>query len=153
MYHHPINTCLGTRYSKGGQSSHHGTFGNMGRYFNCHSWEGGSYWHLPWKGQFSWDQFSRSAASDSLRPHGLQHARPPCPSPAPRVVQTRDAAKGSKMHGTAPFTLTKDKYQDSNIPNAKMEKTWSEETWVFSGIRYSPWIRHDTWLLYLNGLI
>ena len=24
--------------------------------------------------------------SDSLRPHGLQHARPPCPSPAPRVL-------------------------------------------------------------------
>ena len=23
--------------------------------------------------------------SDSLRPHGLQHARPPCPSPSPRV--------------------------------------------------------------------
>ena len=23
--------------------------------------------------------------SDSLRPHGLQHARPPCPSPTPRV--------------------------------------------------------------------
>ena len=23
--------------------------------------------------------------SDSLQPHGLQHARPPCPSPAPRV--------------------------------------------------------------------
>ena len=30
-------------------------------------------------------QFSRSVTSDSLRPHGLQHARPPCPSPAPRV--------------------------------------------------------------------
>ena len=30
-------------------------------------------------------QFSRSAVSDSLRPHELQHARPPCPSPAPRV--------------------------------------------------------------------
>ena len=28
------------------------------------------------------DQFSRSVVSDSLRPHG-QHARPPCPSPAP----------------------------------------------------------------------
>ena len=27
-------------------------------------------------------QFSRSVMSDSLRPHGLQHARPPCPSPA-----------------------------------------------------------------------
>ena len=28
-------------------------------------------------------QFSCSVVSDSLRPHGLQHARPPCPSPAP----------------------------------------------------------------------
>ena len=28
-------------------------------------------------------QFSRSVISDSLRPHGLQHARPPCPSPTP----------------------------------------------------------------------
>ena len=27
-------------------------------------------------------QFSRSVVSDSLRPHGLQHARPPCPSPS-----------------------------------------------------------------------
>ena len=30
-------------------------------------------------------QFSRSVESDSLRPHGLQHARPPCPSPIPEV--------------------------------------------------------------------
>ena len=30
-------------------------------------------------------QFSRSVMSNSLRPHGLQHARPPCPSPTPRV--------------------------------------------------------------------
>ena len=30
-------------------------------------------------------QFSRSAMSDSLRPHGLQHDRPPCPSPTPGV--------------------------------------------------------------------
>ena len=27
----------------------------------------------------------RSAVSDSLGPHGLQHARPPCPSPTPEV--------------------------------------------------------------------
>ena len=31
--------------------------------------------------QFSSVQSSRSVVSDSLRPHGLQHARPPCPSP------------------------------------------------------------------------
>ena len=39
---------------------------------------------------FDWDkdssvQFSCSVMSDSLQPHGLQHARPPCPSPTPRV--------------------------------------------------------------------
>ena len=35
--------------------------------------------------QFSSVQFSRSVVSDSLQPHGLQHVRPPCPSPTPRV--------------------------------------------------------------------
>ena len=30
-------------------------------------------------------QFSRSVVSDSFRPHELQHARPPCASPTPRV--------------------------------------------------------------------
>ena len=30
-------------------------------------------------------QFSCSVVSDCLRPHGLQHARPPCPSPTPRA--------------------------------------------------------------------
>ena len=33
--------------------------------------------------QFSSVQFSRSVMSDSLRSHGLQHARLPCPSPTP----------------------------------------------------------------------
>ena len=30
-------------------------------------------------------QFSRSVVSDSLRPHGSEHTRPPCPSPSPGV--------------------------------------------------------------------
>ena len=30
-------------------------------------------------------RFSCSVVSDSLWPHGLQHARPPCPSPTPRA--------------------------------------------------------------------
>ena len=30
-------------------------------------------------------QFSHSVASNSLRPHELQHTRPSCPSPTPRV--------------------------------------------------------------------
>ena len=36
-------------------------------------------WH------FSSVRFSPSIMSDSLQPHRLQHARPPCPSPTPRV--------------------------------------------------------------------
>ena len=34
---------------------------------------------------FSSVQFSHSVMSDSLQPHEPQHARPPCPSPTPRV--------------------------------------------------------------------
>ena len=38
-----------------------------------------------YNGIFSSVQFSRSVVSDSLRTHGLQHTRPPCPSPPPGV--------------------------------------------------------------------
>ena len=34
---------------------------------------------------FSSVQYSRSVVSNSLPPHGLQHARPPCTSPTPGV--------------------------------------------------------------------
>ena len=40
--------------------------------------------YLP-KGKNKTVQFSCSVMSDSLRPHGLQHPRPPCPSASPRV--------------------------------------------------------------------
>ena len=39
--------------------------------------------YFPSTVQFS--QFSHSVVSGSLQPHGLQHARPPCPSPVPGV--------------------------------------------------------------------
>ena len=35
--------------------------------------------------EFGSVQFSRSVVSDSLQPHELQHTRPPCLSPTPRV--------------------------------------------------------------------
>ena len=37
------------------------------------------------KSPFSSTQFSRSVVSNFLRPHGLQHARLPCPSLTPRA--------------------------------------------------------------------
>ena len=42
-------------------------------------------WTVSPRAQVSTVQFSRSVVSDFLWPHGLQHARPPCPSPSPRV--------------------------------------------------------------------
>ena len=52
----------------------------------------GKYFPPPWQYiiqsneiLFSSVQFSHSVVSDSLRSHEPQHARPPCPSPTPRV--------------------------------------------------------------------
>ena len=38
--------------------------------------------HMP---RIQISQFSHSVVSDSLRPHGLQHTRPPCPSLTPEA--------------------------------------------------------------------
>ena len=38
--------------------------------------------------RFSSVQFSHSVVSSYLQPHGVQHARPPCPSPTPELAQT-----------------------------------------------------------------
>ena len=43
------------------------------------------YIYLPYLLSVRSDQISRSVVSDSLRLHELQHTRPPCPSPTPRV--------------------------------------------------------------------
>ena len=56
------------------------------------------FWKIIFSCTVSWDirnvlhfrlclvQFSRSVISDSSRPHGVQHARRPCPLPAPGVI-------------------------------------------------------------------
>ena len=43
---------------------------------------------------FSSVQFSCSVVSDSLRPHELQHTRPPCPSPTPGVHSDSHSSSG-----------------------------------------------------------
>ena len=52
-------------------------------------------------------KFSHSVVSDSLQPHGLQHSRPPCQSPIPKVYSTHvhwvsDAIQTS--HPVMPFS-------------------------------------------------
>ena len=54
--------------------------------------------------EFSSVQFSRSVVSDSLRPHGLQHSRPPCPSPTPRAYQTHIHWVGDAIQPSHPLS-------------------------------------------------
>ena len=47
-------------------------------------------------------QFSRSVVSNSLWPHGLRHARPPCPSPIPRACS---CSSSWWCHPTVSFSI------------------------------------------------
>ena len=49
-------------------------------------------------------QFSRSVVSDSLRSHGLQHARPPCPSPTPSVYSNSCPLNGDAIQPSHPLS-------------------------------------------------
>ena len=54
--------------------------------------------------RFSLVQFSHSVVSNSLQPHGLQHARPPCPSPTPKVY-SQSCALSQRCHPTISSTV------------------------------------------------
>ena len=49
-------------------------------------------------------QFSCSAMSDSLQPHELQHARPPCPSPTPGVHPNPCPLSGHAIQPSGPLS-------------------------------------------------
>ena len=57
-----------------------GVLQSMGSQRVGHDWRGLACTHA-----YFLSKFSRSVVSDSLWPHGLQHARPPCPSSTPGV--------------------------------------------------------------------
>ena len=50
-------------------------------------------------------QFCCSVVSNSLRPHGLQHARPPCPSPTPRVYTNSCPLIGDAIQPSHPLSF------------------------------------------------
>ena len=52
---------------------------------------------------YKYIQFSRSVVSDSLWLHGLQHARPPCPSPTPRFTQIHVHHMGDAVQPSHPL--------------------------------------------------
>ena len=75
---------------------------------------------FPWiKINKSCVQFSRSVVSNSLRPHELQHARPPCPSPTPGVHP--DSCASSRWchpaisSSVVPFSSHLQSFQDQGL--------------------------------------
>ena len=51
-------------------------------------------------------QFSHSVSSDSLRPHGLQHTRLPCPSPTPGAyLRPSSLMPSSHLISVVPFSF------------------------------------------------
>ena len=54
--------------------------------------------------EFSSVQFSHLVMSSSLQPHGLQHSRPPCPSPTPRA-HSNSCPLSQWCHPTISFSV------------------------------------------------
>ena len=80
--------------------------------------------------------FSRSVISNSLRPHGLQHARPPCPSPFPEVYP------GSPLHrwchpaissSVTPFSsCLQSSPKSGSFPMSQLFTSGDQNNWSFS---------------------
>ena len=105
-------------------------------------------------------QFSCSVMSTSLRPHGLQHARPPCPSPIPRVYSNScplsDAIQPSHpLSSPSPPTFSLSQHQglsNESVLRIRWAKYWSFSFSISPSSEYSGMIsfRMDSlleWLL------
>ena len=68
--------------------------------------------------QFSSVQFSRSVVSDSLRPHGLQHARPPCPSPT-LGVYSNSCPWSQRCHPTISSSVIPFSFHPQSFPASR----------------------------------
>ena len=78
-------------------------------------------------------QVSYSVVSDSLQPQGLQHARPPCPSPTPRVYS--DSCPLSQWcHPTISSSVVPFSSHLQSFPasNESVLRVWWPKYWSFS---------------------
>ena len=106
-------------------------------------------WHHSTKGKTSRSiQFSHSVVSNSLQPHGLQHTRPPYPSPTPRTY-SKSCSSSQWYHPTIssshPVLLL-----PSNFPSIRVFSSDSvlcirwQKCWSFS-CSMSPSVNIHDW--------
>ena len=84
------------------------------------------------------DQISRSVVSDSLWPHELQHARPPCPSPTPGVhSDSRPSSQSCNpaiSSSVVPFSSCPQSLPASgSFPMNQLFAWVQKKMWFFSG--------------------
>ena len=90
-------------------------------------------------------QFSHSVVSDSLRPHGLQHARPPCPSPTPGVY-LNSCTLSQWCHPTIPssvirfFSCLQSFPAPGSFPRRQLFTSGSQSIGVSASKSVLPWI-------------
>ena len=113
--------------------------------------------HGMWKAKsdVSSVQFSRSVVSDSLQPHESQHARPPSPSPSPRV-HTNSRPSSRWCHpaissSVIPFSSCLQSLPASkSFPMSQLFPWGSQSTGVSASASFLPNSRAD---LLQNGLV
>ena len=98
---------------------------------------------------FSSVQFSCSVMSDSLQPHELQHARPPCPSPTPKVY-SNSCPSSRWCHPTISFSCHPLLFLPPIPPSIRVfSNEWTihmrwPKYWIFS-FKISPYNEHQHW--------
>ena len=80
-------------------------------------------------------QFSHSVVSDSLRPHELQHTRPPCPSPTPGIHSDSHPSSW-RCHpaissSVVPFSCPQSLPASESFPMSQLHMRWPKY-WSFS---------------------
>ena len=103
-------------------------------------------------------QFRPSVVSDSLRPHGLQHIRPPCPSPTPGVY-SNSCSLSQWCHPTIsssviPFSSSLQFFPASgSFPMSQIFASGGQSIGVSASASVLPMNIQDWFPLGLTGLI
>ena len=81
-------------------------------------------------------QFSHSVVFNSLRPHGLQHTRPPCPSPTPGVESNScplsQWCDPTILSSVVPFSSCLQSFPASVFSNESILRIRWPKDWSFS---------------------